>query len=150
MADAGEPSAAASAAAVPIAEITADEIDVAAVESAVWTKADGAVVAFRGVVRDHDGGRGVSALEYQAHPEAERFLRDACQAIADEHGVRVAAVHRTGRLDIGDVALAAAVASPHRAEAFAACSALIDQIKSTVPIWKRQQLADGETEWVGL
>jgi len=65
-------------------------------------------------------------------------------------GLRVAAAHRVGALVIGDVALVASVAAPHRAEAFAACEQLVDLIKLTVPIWKRQHLADGATEWVGL
>lgn len=133
-----------------IAWISAEPLDADAVEQAVLTSADGAVVLFRGVVRDHDGGRDVLALEYRAHPEAERFLEDACRRIAGDAGVRVAAAHRTGELGIGDVALVAAVAAPHRAEAFDACGRLVDLIKDTVPIWKRQSLADGRTEWVGL
>ena len=93
---------------------------------------------------------GVLALDYRAHPEAERFLRETCAEIAAETGLQVAAAHRVGRLEIGDSALIAAVAAPHRAEAFAACSRLVDLIKERVPIWKRQHLTDGVSEWVGL
>lgn len=133
-----------------LARITSEPIDVEAIESFVLDSRNGALVSFRGVVRNHDHGDTVRALDYQAHPEAERFLREACESIAAEFGLRVAAAHRVGSLGIGDVALVAAVAAPHRAEAFAACERLIDVIKSTVPIWKRQHLADGATEWVGL
>jgi len=119
-------------------------------ESFVLTSADGAVVTFRGVVRNHDHGEAVSALEYEAHPEAEGFLAACCAEVAEASGLRVAAGHRTGSLAVGDVALVASVAAPHRAEAFAACEQLVELIKKRVPIWKRQHLADGVTEWVGL
>lgn len=135
---------------VPLARVSADPIDVAEIEAAVLTVADGAVVTFRGVVRDADEGRDVTALDYSAHPEAERFLRESCERIAADTGLAVAAVHRIGPLAIGDVALGAAVASPHRAEAFAACARLVDDIKSTVPIWKRQHYPEGVSDWVGL
>jgi molybdopterin synthase catalytic subunit len=125
-------------------------IDVAAVESAVAADSAGALVTFRGVVRDHDGGRAVTALEYEAHPDAAVFLQRACDTIAERSGVRVAAVHRVGALVVGDVALVACAASAHRAEAFRACGELVDLIKQTVPIWKRQTFDDGASEWVGL
>lgn len=133
-----------------LAQISETAIDEAALEAFVMTSANGALVTFRGVVRDHDHGLAVSALDYQAHPDAARFLEDCCASVAAESGLRVAAAHRVGSLGIGDVALVAAVAAPHRAEAFAACARLVELIKSTVPIWKRQHLADGATEWVGL
>lgn len=135
---------------VALARVVEAPIDVEAVEAAVLTRADGALVTFRGVIRDHDGGRGVQGLDYSAHPDAEAFLRNVCAEVAERHGLVVAAVHRIGTLDIGDVALVAAVASPHRAQAFAACSELVDAIKAGVPIWKRQHTTDGRTEWVGL
>ncbi len=133
-----------------LARVTAEPLDVAAVERWVATRSDGAVVTFRGVVRDHDRGQSVTGLEYQAHPEAEALLAQTCARASAASGLRIAAVHRTGALEVGDLALVAAVASPHRAEAFAALAALIDAIKSEVPIWKRQHLAGGATEWVGL
>ncbi len=133
-----------------LALISAVDIDVAAVERAVLTDHDGALVTFRGIVRDHDHGESVSALDYQAHPDAARFLAECCETITRETGVRVAAVHRVGSLVVGDTALVAAAAAAHRHEAFEACERLVDLIKQTVPIWKRQHLADGATEWVGL
>jgi molybdopterin synthase catalytic subunit len=133
---------------VALAAITAAPIDAAAVEAAVLSRADGAVVLFKGVIRDHDAGHAVTRLDYSAHPDAAEFLRATCERIAGD--LTVAAVHRIGTLEIGDVALVAAVAAPHRAEAFATCAALIDAIKAEVPIWKRQHSPDGTTEWLGL
>ena len=104
---------------------------------------------FTGVVRNHDRGQGVTRLTYTAHPSAQDELRRVAEKIAASHDVRgVAAVHRLGTLDIGDLAVVVAVASPHRAEAFTACRALIDELKAAVPIWKHQELASGDSEWV--
>ncbi|SDD78693.1 molybdenum cofactor biosynthesis protein MoaE [Rhodococcus tukisamuensis] len=133
-----------------LAAISPDPLDPAAVDAAVAGPEHGAVVLFSGVVRNHDGGQPVSALEYQAHPDAQRFLRTCCEQVSAETGLPVAAVHRVGPLVVGDLALVAAAAAPHRAEAFAACSLLVERIKTEVPIWKRQHFADGVTEWVGL
>ena len=130
--------------------VTDAVLDRAAIEAFVVTVEDGAVVTFEGIIRDHDHGAGVSALDYEAHPDAEAFLRDVCADVAAETGLRVAAAHRIGHLVIGDVALIAAVAAPHRADAFAACWRLVDLIKERTPIWKRQHLDDGVSEWVGL
>jgi molybdopterin synthase catalytic subunit len=132
------------------AQITDEPIDRSALETFVRTDGDGALVVFEGVIRDHDHGSAVSSLEYSAHPDAERFLSELCAEVAAETGLRVAAAHRIGTLVVGDVALVAAVAAPHRAEAFAACGLLVDRLKERIPIWKRQHLADGATEWVGL
>lgn len=134
----------------PVALVVDAPIDRAWLEAQVVTEHDGAVVVFEGVIRDHDHGASVTSLDYQAHPDAERFLADVCVEVAESAGLRVAAAHRIGHLEVGDVALVAVVAAPHRAEAFAACSRLVDEIKSRVPIWKRQHLADGPSEWVGL
>jgi len=133
-----------------LATVTDAPLDRAALEAFVQTSADGAVVTFEGVIRDHDHGSGVSALDYEAHPDAEAFLREVCESLAAESGLRVAAAHRVGHLVVGDVALIAAVAAPHRADAFAACARLVDEIKQRVPIWKRQHLDDDVSEWVGL
>ncbi len=118
------------------------------VELAVGGDAYGAVVVFAGKVRDHDGGQAVSKLEYSAHPRAEDFLRRVCAQVAGDHGLPVAAVHRVGPLEIGDLAIVVAVASAHRAEAFACCAELVDRIKHEVPIWKRQLFRSGMSEWV--
>jgi molybdopterin synthase catalytic subunit len=130
--------------------VTDEPLDVTPIEEFVQSSTNGAVVTFSGVIRNHDDGRSVIGLDYEAHPEAERFLREACVIVSVETGLRVAAAHRTGSLTIGDIALVASVAAPHRAEAFTACARLVDIIKLTVPIWKRQHLAVGEAEWVGL
>jgi molybdopterin synthase catalytic subunit len=112
--------------------------------------AAGAVVTFVGVVRNHDGGRGVDELEYSGHPTAERVIREVAEEIAARaSGVRALAVsHRIGPLRIGDVALACAVAADHRREAFEVCAELVDEVKRRLPIWKRQVFADGTDEWV--
>ena len=130
--------------------VTTAPLDRAAIEAFVQTPHDGALVTFEGVIRDHDHGASVTSLDYEAHPEAERFLRETCAEVARETGVRVAAAHRIGTLAIGDVALVASVAAPHRAEAFTACALLVDRIKERIPIWKRQHLEGGTTEWVNL
>lgn len=130
--------------------VTDAPLDRAAIEAFVLTAADGALVTFEGVIRDHDHGQAVTALDYEAHPDAQAFLAEVCAEVAAETGMRVAAAHRVGRLVVGDVALVASVAAPHRAQAFAGCALLVDRIKARTPIWKRQHLATGATEWVGL
>ena len=132
------------------AQIVDHEIDRSALEAFVLSSADGALVVFEGVIRDHDHGSAVTSLDYSAHPDAGAFLTALCRDVAQTSGLFIAAAHRIGSLVVGDVALVAAVAAPHRSEAFATCALLIDRIKSEVPIWKRQHLADGSAEWVGL
>jgi molybdopterin synthase catalytic subunit len=133
---------------VRLASISDQPLNPAEVEAAVTGPEHGAVVVFTGTVRNHDGGQAVSALEYSAHPEAERFLRKCCAEAAAASGLPVAAVHRIGPLTVGDLAIVVAVAAPHRAEAFGTCAELVDRIKHEVPIWKRQLFADGLSEWV--
>lgn len=132
------------------ADITELLIDEAAVHAAVDAPDCGAVVIFRGVIRDHDGGESVRGLDYSAHPDAKAFLRRVVEEETERSGVRLAAVHRIGQLGIGDAALVAAAASPHRAEAFDAIERLVERIKHEVPIWKRQHFTEGSSEWVGL
>ena len=111
----------------------------------------GGIALFVGVVRDHDHGAAVAALDYSAHPSVVETLERVCREVAGRHTIaRLAAVHRVGHLEIGDRAVVAAVSAPHRGEAFEACRDLIDTLKGTVPIWKHQQFADGTDEWVGL
>ncbi len=132
-----------------MAELREDELSVDEVLKAVADPAAGGIVLFTGVVRDHDHGRDVQRLSYSAHPAAAEQLRRVCAEVADAHDVTaVAAVHRVGDLAIGDLAVVVAVSCPHRAEAFTACRALIDQLKETVPVWKHQLFGDGESEWV--
>ncbi|MEV6065418.1 molybdenum cofactor biosynthesis protein MoaE [Nocardia sp. NPDC052001] len=131
-----------------LAYISDQPLNPAEVEKAVIGPEHGAVVVFTGTVRNHDGGQAVSALEYSAHPDAAKFLRRVCAEVAESSGLPVAAIHRIGPLAIGDLAIAVAVAAPHRAEAFATCATLVDRIKHEVPIWKRQLFTDGLSEWV--
>ncbi len=132
------------------AEVIEEAVDVAALESAVAGAASGAVVAFSGVVRDHDGGRTVHELEYVSHPTASEVIGEVAAEMAGKFpGVRALATqHRVGVLGIGDVALGCAVAGEHRAEAFTAASELVDEVKRRLPIWKRQVFGDGAEEWV--
>lgn len=110
----------------------------------------GAVVTFRGVVRDHDVGRPVTELEYEGHPSAADVMRMVAAQIGARHPAvsRVRMAHRVGLLGIGDCALYAEVSAAHRAEAFAACADLVDEVKHALPVWKRQVFADGSDEWV--
>ena len=133
-----------------LAVISTGSISTDEIEAFVLDSAHGALVTFRGIVRDHDHGSAVTALDYSAHPDAQAFLEECCREVAASSGLRVAAAHRVGSLVVGDVALVAAVAAPHRAAAFEAAEQLVALIKQRVPIWKRQHLADGVTEWVGL
>jgi molybdopterin synthase catalytic subunit len=127
-----------------------EPLSVDEVLTAVADPAAGGVALFVGTVRDHDAGREVTRLGYSAHPSAAEHLRAVAEKVAADFPVRaIAAVHRTGDLAVGDLAVVVAVACPHRSEAFAACHRLIDDLKETVPIWKHQRFADGTDEWVG-
>lgn len=134
----------------PYALVTDQPIDEAAIRTAVESAEYGAVVIFHGVIRNHDGGSSVRSLEYSAHPEAERLLRELIDEERRRTGLRLAAAHRIGALGIGDTALVAASAAAHRGEAFAAIEQLVERIKHEVPIWKRQHFQSGISEWVGL
>ncbi|GAB21214.1 molybdopterin synthase catalytic subunit [Gordonia polyisoprenivorans NBRC 16320 = JCM 10675] len=134
--------------------VSVDPIALADHEARVVAAADGhagAVVGFVGAVRDHDGGRTVTSLSYSAHPDAPRVLTEVVSEIcAATDGVRAVAVsHRVGDLSVGDVAFVVAVAADHRAEAFALCARLVDEVKARIPVWKHQFFGDGTDEWVG-
>ncbi|QCX78984.1 Molybdopterin synthase catalytic subunit 1 [Streptomyces sp. YIM 121038] len=117
---------------------------------AVGDDAAGGTALFVGTVRNHDGGADVDALAYSSHPTAEAELRRVAEKVVADFPVRaLAAVHRVGALTVGDLAVVVAVSCPHRAEAFAACRKLIDDLKHEVPIWKHQTFSDGQEEWVG-
>src|SRR5439155_25748938 len=108
------------------------------------------IVVFVGTVRAMDGGRAVGRLGYTAHPAAADQLRAVTQSVAGRFpAVALAAVHRVGDLDVGDLAVVVAAACPHRGEAFDAARALIDELKETLPIWKHQLFEDGTDVWVG-
>jgi molybdopterin synthase catalytic subunit len=126
------------------------ELSVDEVRAAVADPAAGGEVLFAGTVRDNDADRGVTALSYTAHPSAEAELRRVAEDIVAKYDViAVAAVHRVGDLAVGDLAVVVGVACAHRAEAFHACHALIDELKASAPIWKHQRFTDGSDEWVG-
>jgi molybdopterin synthase catalytic subunit len=111
---------------------------------------DGGVTVFIGRVRDHDGGKGVTGLDYSAHPTALDRLQAVCDQVAGSHPVNgIAALHRVGRLEIGDIAVVVAASASHRGQAFDASRDLIDTLKAEVPIWKHQVFSDGTEEWVG-
>ena len=131
-------------------KITGEEIELGDVIRAVEAGDAGAIVHFLGVVRNNTEGREVSYLEYEAYPPmAEKKMAEIAQEIHKKWGLdRVAMIHRVGRLEIGEVSVAVAVASPHRKEAFEACHYAMNRLKQIVPIWKREVWVDGEEEWV--
>ncbi|MGC7098039.1 molybdenum cofactor biosynthesis protein MoaE [Amycolatopsis lurida] len=144
------PAAPVAGARIALAAVTDAPISVDEHAALVSDDAAGAVVTFSGVVRDHDGGKGVQGLVYEGHPSAGDVLaRVVSELAARFEGVRAVAVsHRIGTLAIGDVALACAVAADHRREAFLACSDLVDEVKARLPVWKHQTFTDGTDEWV--
>jgi molybdopterin synthase catalytic subunit len=127
-----------------------EPLDLASLLAQVQSSSRGGVACFLGTVRDHQGGRKVLHLDYLAYlPMAEaEFARIVAEA-ESRWQVAVAAQHRMGRLEIGEAAVAIAVASAHRDEAFVACRYVIEEVKRRVPIWKREYFADGAVEWVG-
>ncbi|OBF79830.1 molybdenum cofactor biosynthesis protein MoaE [Mycobacterium sp. 852002-51163_SCH5372311] len=133
------------------AALTDQPISLAEHEDLVSHQSAGAIVGFDGMVRDHDGGRGVTKLEYSAHPSAAQVLAETVTEVAEHSsGVRaVAASHRIGVLQVGDAALVVAVAADHRQAAFTTCAQLVDTIKARLPVWKHQFFDDGTEEWVG-
>jgi molybdopterin synthase catalytic subunit len=130
--------------------LRADPLSVDTVLAAVGHDGAGALAVFVGVVRDVSEGRAVTRLEYEAYgpmavAEMERIAREI---EVDVVGVRCALAHRTGALDVGEIAVVCAASAPHRPEAFAACRRLIDEVKARVPIWKREH-GPGGPAWVG-
>jgi molybdopterin synthase catalytic subunit len=112
--------------------------------------AAGAYVSFEGRVRNHNEGRGVQRLEYQAYEplglkEGERIL---VEALSRFPLVRASCVHRVGMLEIGDLAVWVGVTAAHRDAAFAACRYIIDEVKLRVPIWKKEHYASGDSGWI--
>ncbi|HYC58898.1 MAG TPA: molybdenum cofactor biosynthesis protein MoaE [Thermoanaerobaculia bacterium] len=130
--------------------LTEDPIDPQQLVASVMRRSDGAYVLFEGVVRDHHEGKSVESIFYDAYrPMAEKeidiIVRDVQSEFPD---AALAVVHRLGHLVVGDSSIAIVASSPHRGESFAACRLMIDRIKQTVPIWKKERGPDGE-EWVG-
>lgn len=131
-------------------DLASAPLDAKALQALVTDPQCGGFASFEGWVRDHQEGRQVLHLEYEAYPalcrrEGPRILREAIERFGV---VKAAAVHRTGRLAIGDVAVWIGVSSAHRREALDACAWIIDQIKISLPVWKKETFADGSSEWV--
>jgi len=131
-------------------EIVEHPIDAAAVSAAVADAATGATVTFVGTTRDHNDGRAVTGLEYEAYPEmALAELRKIGAELQTRWPIaRVAIVHRIGRVPIGEASVVIAVSSAHRVAAFEACHFAIDRLKEVVPIWKKEHFDGGEV-WIG-
>lgn len=130
--------------------VSPDPVDPSAVVAAVSSPGAGAVVLFVGTVRDHSPGRtGVTHLEYEAYDEqVVEKIADVVAEVRDRWPVRgVAAIHRVGELDVGEISIAVAVSSPHRSDAFEAGRYLIDELKARAPIWKKEHWPGG-AEWV--
>lgn len=135
---------------VRLVDIRDTPLSVDEVHKAASDPAAGGTALFIGAVRDLDEDRSVVSLDYDAHPSALDRLYDVAASVAQgDQVLAVAVLHRIGHLEIGDLALVAAVSCPHRGEAFDAVRRLVDELKATVPIWKRQAFTDGDQEWVG-
>jgi molybdopterin synthase catalytic subunit len=134
---------------VRLTEVRSEPLSVDEVQAAAADPAAGAIALFIGTVRDNDHGRGVTALSYSAHPSAGAELSRVAEKIAASYSIlSLAVTHRSGDLQVGDLAVVAAVGAQHRDVAFAACHALVDELKATVPIWKNQFFTSGDSEWV--
>ena len=130
--------------------LTREPIDYHALTESVRRPGCGAVVTFLGTVRDLTNERVTVALDYEAYPGmAEKTMADIEADVRSRWPVGdIALIHRLGRLEVGEISVAVAVSSPHRAQAFEACRHAIDRLKELVPIWKKENWADGSTEWV--
>ena len=135
---------------MPWTEVTESVIDPMSVLARVGDDEDGATILFLGVVRDHADGRAVSGMRYDAYVEmAEPVLDEIAREAADRLGTpRLAVTHRVGELAIGEVSVAIAASSPHRAESFDASRYVIEEIKKRLPIWKAEHYTDGSVSWV--
>ena len=125
--------------------ITTELIRPDVLHSEVRGDGDGAIVTFSGVVRNHSGDVATDHLVYEAYPEmAERKMAEIGEEVKQRWPIGdMAIVHRVGRVEVGEISVVIAVASPHRAEAFEACSYAIDRLKESVPIWKKEVGPDG-------
>ncbi len=133
----------------PVITITHEPLDRAALVAAVTHASIGGIVVFEGVVRDNARGKQVRYLEYDVYPEmALAKIREIVAEAGQRWGVEhIAVAHRVGRLEIGEASVIIVVAAPHRGEAFDACRYIIDTLKTSVPIWKKEVATNGE-EWV--
>lgn len=131
------------------AVVTDEPIHIQELSKLVVNPHSGAVVTFCGDVRDHDGGKEVAALLYEIHPSAPEQIKLITQSVIGRFEIEnVAVAHRFGDIEIGETAFAVAVSAAHRQAAFDACSAIVDEVKAKLPIWKHQKFTDGTDEWV--
>jgi len=136
---------------VTLCELRTTPLSVDEVLDSVRAPGAGAVCVFIGTIRNVDEDKTVAALDYSAHPQAGEIARALATRLAEtDDVVRIAVVHRVGRLEIGETAVVTAVSAGHRDAAFSVCRELIDEFKATVPVWKNQQFADGQSHWVGM
>ena len=131
--------------------ISRDVLDAEEITATVCAPDKGGVVTFLGTVRDHTGGKRVLYLEYEAYKEmAEKMLDRIAEEVVERWDDTVVSIaHRLGRMEVGEISLVVAAASPHRAEAFSACQYVVNRIKENVPIWKKEAFEGGEV-WVGM
>ena len=136
---------------VRLAGITDATLSVDKLIAAVTTPEVGGIGIFLGVVRSRDEGRAVDSLDYSDHPSADAALAQCAGRVAAQHDViGVAVEHRVGHLEVGELAVVVVVGAAHRHAALSACTQLIDEIKTSVPIWKEQHFSSGASAWVGL
>lgn len=133
----------------PAFKIVTSIVDIRAMAHGIASETDGAIATFSGIVRGHNRGKKVLFLEYEAYPEmAVKMLERIGDEVKETWGLDTLRIHhRVGRLNIGETSVAVVVASPHRADSFAACQYAIDRLKRIVPIWKKEVFEDGEV-WV--
>ncbi|MDN6486827.1 molybdenum cofactor biosynthesis protein MoaE [Ancrocorticia populi] len=137
-------------AAVVLAGVSTEPISMERLEELVADDSAGAIVTFNGRVRNHDDGNGVVSIDYEAHPDANQVVQRIAADVAKGSGAcKIAIQHRAGHLELGDVALGAAVSASHRAEAFSLLEDAVEQVKLQLPVWKRQEFDDGSHEWTG-
>jgi len=129
--------------------LTSDPLDIAAIAATVESPECGAVTTFVGLVRDHNAGRRVEWLDYEAYPAlaVKTFERIASEAAVRWPAVALAIHHRSGRIAIGEASVVIAAASPHRADAFAACRYAIERVKQIAPVWKHEHFEGGDV-WI--
>jgi molybdopterin synthase catalytic subunit len=131
------------------AVVTDAPVNIAELSKLVTNPQSGAVVTFCGDVRNHDGGKEVASLLYEIHPSAPEQIKLIAESIIDRFEIeKVAVAHRYGNIAIGETAFAVAVSAAHRQAAFDACSAIVDEVKAKLPIWKHQKFTDGTDQWV--
>jgi molybdopterin synthase catalytic subunit len=131
------------------AKVTEDLINISELSKMVADQSSGAVVTFAGEVRNHDGGKEVASLTYEIHPSASEQIQLITENLLHQFEIeKVAVCHRYGDIAIGQTAFAVAVSAAHRQAAFEACSAIVNEVKAKLPIWKYQKFTDGTDEWV--